>query len=93
MKMILGIFLGFFLMSQTALAGDATKNESMDDVTVQEGAAEQFEQTLKDSPTASGMTEMDTKEGDMTDQVQAPIKTGEEADMSQEEPMDDESEY
>ena len=93
MKMILGIFLGFFLMSQPALAGDATKSEAMDDATNQQGSAEQFEQTLEESPTAAGLANMENKEGEMTDQANEPIETGEESDMSHEEPMTETTEY
>jgi len=89
MKMILGIFLGFFLMSQTAIAGDATKSEAMDDATDQQGSAEQFEQTLQESPTAAGLADMEKKDGEMTDQAQEPASTGEEADMYQEDTMEE----
>jgi len=89
MKMILGIFLGFFLMSQTAIAGDATKSDAMDDVTDQQGSAERFEQTLQESPTAAGLSDMEKKDGEMTDQAQEPISTGEETDMYQEDTMEE----
>ncbi|MFD2231040.1 hypothetical protein [Alkalimarinus sediminis] len=93
MKTILGICLGFFLISQAALAGDVTKNDPMEEATDQQGSAEQFEQTLQESPTAAGFADMGKKEGEMTEQAQEPMESDEEPGMSHEEPMKEAAEY
>lgn len=96
MKTLLGIFLSSFLILQTASAGDATQKEAIDDVTDHQGSAEQFEQTLKDSPTAAGMDEMKKDGEDMVDHANETMEEGKKAGMSHEEPvkeMQDDAEY
>ncbi|WP_250656160.1 hypothetical protein [Alkalimarinus coralli] len=83
MKMLLGIVLGLFLAGQYAMADGSAKSDEVEDMTDQQGAVEQFEQTLEEAPTAAGMP--DQESGEVTDQAQEPIETGEESDMYQEE--------
>ena len=92
MKVILGFIVTFFLISQFSVAGEYGKTDVVNDAADQQDAVDRFEQTLQESPTAAGLTNMKEKPEKTMDQSQQPTDSSEVVDTLQEESVKDSTE-